>query len=141
MKASFPSQSSVPIASMLRISASGGLSERRVLDRINKIYGIKKKKWDTDVKKVRGARHTGRYLTASAFAQGYGGQGGRREELGTDAKKVHGTRRMGHSLRPGKKISVPSYSGTHLPDFFISSYIASGARSISPGQVTTPFST
>ena len=25
-----------------------------------------------------------RYLTASAFAQGYGGQGGRREELGTD---------------------------------------------------------
>jgi hypothetical protein len=33
------------------------------------------------------------------------------------------------------------YSGTHRPCFFISSYIASGARSISPGHMTAPYST
>jgi len=33
------------------------------------------------------------------------------------------------------------YSRTHRPCFFISSYIASGARSISPGHTTAPYST
>jgi hypothetical protein len=33
------------------------------------------------------------------------------------------------------------YSGTHRPSFFISSYIASGAKSISPGHITAPYST
>ena len=33
-----------------------------------------------------------------------------------------------------------AYFKTHLPCLFISSYIVSGARSISPGQTTTPYS-
>lgn len=33
---------------------------------------------------------------------------------------------------------VMCYDSIHSPCFFISSYIASGARSISPGHVTTP---
>jgi len=33
-----------------------------------------------------------------------------------------------------------AYSKTHRPCFFISSYIASGARSISPGHMTAPYS-
>lgn len=47
---------------------------------------------------------------------------------------------VGKSEQRGLASLLP-YCNTHVPPFLISAYMASGARSSSPGQVTAPCST